>query len=88
MPYKIYKTYWLAMQGLAVSTFNLLILILIITFIFTLFDDIIENKKGGDSMKKIIHIKLNAKMLAKAIVKNTLVICKSVIAKALSANAF
>lgn len=70
------------------STVNLLIVILIITFILTLFDDIIENKKGGDSMKKIIHIKLNAKMLAKAIVKNTLIICRSVAATALSANAF
>lgn len=76
------------MQGFAVSTVNLLILLLVTTYILTLFVDIIDNKKGGVNMKKIIHTTLNAKMLSKAIANNTLVICRSVAATALLTNAF
>lgn len=37
-------------------------------------------------MKKIMHTRLNAKMLAKAMIKNLLIICRSTAASALSAN--
>ena len=83
----LFIAYWLAMQGMTMTTAKLLIILLLITFIFALCEDIFENRKGENSMKKIMHTKLNAKMLAKAIVKNILVICRSTAASALSANA-
>ena len=65
-----------------------LLIMLIVIFVLTLFDNIAENKKGGDSMSEIMLTKLNAKMLFKAIISNTLFIFRSVTATALSANAF
>ena len=50
--------------------------------------DTMNSKKGEDSMKKKNHTKCKARTLAKAIVKNTLVICRSVAATALLTNAF
>ena len=65
---------------------TLLIISLLVTFIFTLCEDIFESKKGGTCMKEFMHTKLNVSMLAKAMIKNTLVICRSTASAALSAN--
>lgn len=69
-------------------TVNLLVAMLVISFISTILEDITENKRGGDSMKKILHTKVTVKTLIKSISKNTAVISRSVAATALSANAF
>lgn len=82
----IIKAYWLAMQGMTMPALILLIILLLVTYIFTLCEDIIESKRGGTCMKKIMHTRLNAKMLAKAMIKNLLIICRSTASSALSAN--
>lgn len=76
------------MQGLTIPKVILLSIMLILTFLLTIIDVVIENKKGGYKMKKIFHTKLNTEILAKSFVKNTVVICRSVAASALSAYAF
>ena len=82
----IIEAYWLAMQGMTMPALILLIILLLVTNIFTLCEDIIESQKGGNCMKTFMHTRLNAKMLAKAMIKNILVICRSTAASALSAN--
>ena len=50
-------------------TVNLLVAMLVISFISTILEDITENKRGGDSMKKILHTKVTVKTLIKSISK-------------------
>ena len=61
-------------------TVNLLVAMLVISFISTILEDITENKR--------LHTKVTVKTLIKSISKNTAVISRSVAATALSANAF